>query len=75
MTHRLLYNPYLHTSQIFAEMVEALGADPAQLPTFGVQPPPSDEAPTPFRPAPEEVAAVREIIRQRERRAVSRTRL
>ena len=64
MTHRLLYNPYLHTSQIFALMVEALRADPAQLPTFGVQPPPADEAPTPFRPAPEEVEAVRAIIRQ-----------
>ena len=45
MTHRLLYNPYLHTSQIFAEMVEALRADPAQLPTFGVPPPAADEAP------------------------------
>ena len=31
MTHRLLYNPYLHTSQIFTLMVEALRADPAQL--------------------------------------------
>lgn len=64
MTHRLLYNPYLHTSQIFELMVEALRADPAQLPTFGVQPPPADEAPTMFQPTPEEVEAVRAIIRQ-----------
>ena len=63
MTHRLLYNPYLHTSQIFASMVEALGADPRQLPTFGVQPPDTDVGETAFHPAPEEVAAVREIIR------------
>ena len=62
MTHRLLYNPYLHTSQIFAEMVEALRADPAQLPTFGVQPPTAEEAPAAFAPAPEEVAAVRAVI-------------
>ena len=39
MTHRLLYNPYLHTSQIFEQMVEALARDPRELPTFGAQPP------------------------------------
>ncbi len=64
MTHRLLYNPYLHTSQIFTLMVEALRADPAQLPTFGVEPPDADEAPTPFKPAPEEVATVRAILQR-----------
>ncbi len=31
MTHRLLYNPYLHTSQIFALMVESLQADPRAI--------------------------------------------
>src|SRR5262245_55851615 len=34
MTHRLLYNPHLHTSQIFEAMVVALTHDPAVLPTF-----------------------------------------
>src|SRR3989449_3940568 len=34
MTHRLLYNPHLHTSQMFEAMVEALTRDPAVLPTF-----------------------------------------
>ena len=64
MTHRLLYNPYLHTSQIFASMVVALEADPRQLPTFGAQPPNTDVGESTFRPRPEEVGAVREIIRQ-----------
>ncbi len=64
MTHRLLYNPYLHTSQIFALMVEALQADARQLPTFDVQPPDTDVGESAFLPRPEEVAAVREIIRQ-----------
>ncbi len=64
MTHRLLYNPYLHTSQIFALMVEALEADPRQLPTFGVQPPETDAGEGAFLPSMEEVEAVREIIRQ-----------
>ena len=64
MTHRLLYNPYLHTSQIFASMVEALAADPRQLPTFGAQPPETDGGESVFRPRPEEVEAVREIVRR-----------
>ena len=64
MTHRLLYNPYLHTSQIFALMVHALEADPRQLPTFGVQPPDTDAGEGAFLPSPEEVEAVRGIIRQ-----------
>ena len=64
MTHRLLYNPYLHTSQIFAEMVESLRHDPAQLPTFGTRPPAADGEETVFQPRAEEIAAVREILRQ-----------
>jgi ADP-heptose:LPS heptosyltransferase len=34
MTHRLLYNPHLHTSQMFDAMVEALTRNPQTLPTF-----------------------------------------
>ena len=64
MTHRLLYNPYLHTSQIFALMVEALHADARQLPTFGVQPPDTDVGEGAFLPRSEEVEAVRGIIQQ-----------
>ena len=64
MTHRLLYNPYLHTSQIFALMVEALNADPRQLPTFGVPPPDTDVGEGAFHPRPEEVEAVHGIIGQ-----------
>ncbi len=39
MTHRLLYNPYLHTSQIFQSTVESLERSPQELPTYGAQPP------------------------------------
>ena len=35
MTHRLLYNSHLHTSEMFEAMVEALTRDPSVLPTFG----------------------------------------
>ena len=38
MTHRLLYNPHLHSSQMFEAMVEALTHDPAVLPTFDFTP-------------------------------------
>ena len=65
MTHRLLYNPYHHTSTMFALMVEALQADPAALPTFGLQPARAvgDTSSAEFRPRPEEVDAVRAILR------------
>src|SRR5256714_15425263 len=38
VTHRLLYNPHLHTSQMFEAMVEALTRDPSVLPTFDFKP-------------------------------------
>ncbi len=34
MTHRLLYNPQLHTTAMFQVMVEALTCDPVRLPTL-----------------------------------------
>jgi ADP-heptose:LPS heptosyltransferase len=39
MTHRLLYNPHLHTSQMFHVMVDALTRDPSTLPTLDFKPP------------------------------------
>jgi ADP-heptose:LPS heptosyltransferase len=62
MTHRLLYNPYLHTSQIFALMVEALRADPAQLPTLPVMPPETDGPSPVFQPRHSEETEVRTLL-------------
>lgn len=64
MTHRLLYNPYLHTSQIFFLMVEAVKRDPVSLPSFGVQPPQIDEELPRFSATSEEVEAVRAILQK-----------
>jgi len=40
MTHRMLYNPHLHTSETFLSLVRALDVAPEQFPTFGFNPPP-----------------------------------
>src|SRR5437868_5836388 len=64
MTHRLLYNPHLHTSQMFEVMVEALTRDPAMLPTFDFRP--SENQPfARFRPSLSEVAEIN-VLLQRE---------
>ena len=63
MTHRLLYNPHLHTSQMFETMVEALTRDPAVLPTFDFKP--SAYQPLPrFRSSPSEVAEINALLQR-----------
>jgi ADP-heptose:LPS heptosyltransferase len=61
MTHRLSYNPHLHTSQMFEVMVEALTRDPAVLPTFDFMPAANQPLPK-FRPSPSEVAEINALL-------------
>jgi ADP-heptose:LPS heptosyltransferase len=61
MTHRLLYNPHLHTSRAFTSLVLALDADPRAFPTFGVVPPEPGPLPV-FVPGAEEPAEVARIL-------------
>jgi len=61
MTHRLLYNPHLHTSQMFEAMVEALTRDPAMLPTFDFTPSVNQPLAR-FRPSPSEVAEINAFL-------------
>src|SRR5438876_11164551 len=63
MTHRLLYNPHLHTSQMFEAMVEALTRDPAVLPTFDFTPSVTQPLAR-FRPSPSEVAEIDALLRR-----------
>src|SRR5437879_1760276 len=63
MTHRLLYNPHLHTAQMFQVMVQAVRADPATLPTLDLLPPAAQEPPPRFSPPPEEVETVQAMLR------------
>jgi ADP-heptose:LPS heptosyltransferase len=62
MTHRLLYNPHLHTSQTFLMLVEAVLCDPARLPTFGMTPPKASAELPQFAPAPDELAEVKQLL-------------
>jgi ADP-heptose:LPS heptosyltransferase len=63
MTHRMLYNPHLHTSETFLSLVHALDVAPAQFPTFGFRPPPPLPLPG-FIPAPAEREEVRMLLRR-----------
>jgi ADP-heptose:LPS heptosyltransferase len=63
MTHRLLYNPHLHTSEMFEAMVEALTRDPAVLPTFDFTPSANQPLPT-VQPSPSEVAEVNALLQR-----------
>jgi ADP-heptose:LPS heptosyltransferase len=64
MTHRLIYNPHLHTSQTFLTLVEALLCDPAVLPTFGAVPDAAPIQPPTFAADPDERAEVEKILRR-----------
>src|SRR5438045_5227976 len=63
MTHRLLYNPHLHTSQMFEAMVEALTRDPAVLPTFDFTPSVTQPLAR-FRPSPSEVDEINTLLQR-----------
>jgi ADP-heptose:LPS heptosyltransferase len=63
MTHRLIYNPHLHTSQMFEVMVEALTSDPAILPAFDFTPTPRQQFAV-FRPRTNEGAEVDALLQR-----------
>jgi ADP-heptose:LPS heptosyltransferase len=63
MTHRLLYNPHLHISEMFEAMVEALTRDPAVLPTFDFTPAANQTLPR-FRPSLSEVAEINALLQR-----------
>ena len=64
MTHRLRFNPYLHTSQTYRMMVEALSAPREVLPTFNCLPVSDDEPPPHFRPCRDEIEEAKRIIQK-----------
>jgi len=63
MTHRLLYNPFMHASQVFNSLVDALDLEASRLPTLD-RVPRADTDPSPFRPDASELADVEAIVRR-----------
>ena len=64
LTHRVIYNPHLHTSAAFASLLRALEVDANSLPTLPVLPQ-KPEAPPPFVPNAGEQERVRELLAAR----------
>jgi len=63
MTHRLSFNPFLHASQIFHLLVDAIGCPPERLPACDVAPPDGLTLPQ-ITPTEQDLAAVRELLRE-----------
>jgi ADP-heptose:LPS heptosyltransferase len=63
MTHRLSFNPYLHTAQAFQVLVEALDHAAARFPSLDLEPPSLRPAARRFRPRPQEIRAMRTLLR------------
>jgi ADP-heptose:LPS heptosyltransferase len=62
MTHRLLYNPHLHTTSMFQILVESLTRDPATLPTIDLAPPCPENDFRQFVPRQGEVRTVEALL-------------
>lgn len=61
LTHRVMYNPHLHTSETFLGLVHALDFPPAAFPTFNFRPPPPLPLPQ-FAPTAAETERVRALV-------------
>jgi ADP-heptose:LPS heptosyltransferase len=64
LTHRVPFNPYLHTSQTFRVLVDALAQPPDRFPTFDLVPAPAGGPEEQFAPAAAELADARALVRR-----------
>lgn len=64
MTHRLSYNPYLHTSQTFMLMVAALGQPVPRSGKLSVQAPQIEKWVPDFEPTPGEQDEIRSLLQR-----------
>ncbi len=65
MTHRLGYNPHLHTSETFQVMVEALDAPPEDMPALDMSVPPVQESGASFTPKAKELERIKAVLESR----------
>ncbi|MDX9821775.1 MAG: glycosyltransferase family 9 protein [Syntrophales bacterium] len=61
MTHRVSYNPYLHTAVAYRQLVNALAEDPDELPMSKSVPSPLPD-PMKFVPSAEEKQEIRDLL-------------
>lgn len=64
MTHRVSFNPYLHTSQTFELLARVCELPPEGLPTLTLAPVPIGKHLPEFRPAPSDLDQARQILAQ-----------
>lgn len=62
MTHRLNYNPHIHTSQMFEVMVDALKLPPEDMPRLNMNLPEIRPVESSFTPGPEELDKFRTLV-------------
>lgn len=72
MTHRVRYNPHLHTTATFSMLVQALDQPPETLPQFDFKPANSDDTLPGFQPVAGEVDEVRSLLAAHTVEAVER---
>ncbi len=61
-THRLIYNPHLHTTDTFLALVRAVMEKPETLPTFETVVRTTEDDPPLFRPTSDEVMAAERLV-------------
>jgi len=64
LTHRLVYNPYLHTRELFLVMLDALRHDGGTFPALDTPRPPAPDPLRPYDPSEADRAAVRRLLRE-----------
>ncbi|MES2569942.1 MAG: glycosyltransferase family 9 protein, partial [Verrucomicrobiota bacterium] len=64
MTHRVRYNPHLHTTQTFAMLVDALDVPVKTFPRFDLLPARPEDAPVCFKATTPEVAEMKALLLQ-----------
>jgi ADP-heptose:LPS heptosyltransferase len=65
LTHRLVFNPYLHTSQLFRLMVDALDEPAGRFPAFAVSPRPLPQVSIQYQPPAADLDEARRLIAER----------
>jgi ADP-heptose:LPS heptosyltransferase len=64
LTHRVVFNPHIHTSQTFQVLVKALDVLPGDLPALNVETPPRQTSIPLHVPTPDDLSRVRRLVRE-----------